>query len=215
MTISSPYLDSDESTVRPHQYAMFTVEPGYVDPDNISILGVDLEALLGITHPCRRTSVQATDKRRLIQEYIKAVQEYKGYAALGGVKTEDIAYAFDRTTLMRKWNVMVWDEETLIQLLKDSGYSPDRVIEEHLKYNVTPPEKNLRIFRVAIEYVIDGGELVVRVPSEDVVYPKDVYDAATKKRVTYPLTTIAVLPYFGAANSQKKAISLCLTAQAP
>jgi hypothetical protein len=200
------YLDSDEDRqfVR-DQYAMFTVEPGYVDPDNISILGVDLEALLGdygirVEEPRFR----ATDKRRLIQEYIKAVQEYKGYAALGGVKTEDIAYAFDRTTLMRKWNVMVWDEETLIQLLKDSGYSPDRVIEEHLKYNVTPPEKNLRIFRVAIEYVIDGGELVVRVPSEDVVYPKDVYDAATKKRVTYPLTTIAVLPYFGAANSQEK-----------
>lgn len=200
------YLNSDEEReFFRSQYAEFTAEPGYVDPDNISILGVDLKGLLGeygirIDEPRFR----ATDKRRLIQEYLKAVQEYKGYAALGGVKTEDISYIFDRTTLMKKWNVMVWDEEEMIKLLKESGYTPDKVIEEHLKYNVTPPEQNLRIFTVAIEYVLDGGELVVRVPSKDIEYPKDVMDPATKKRVTYPLTTIAVLPYFGAANSQEQ-----------
>ena len=200
------YLESDEDRqFARDQYAMFTVEPGYVDPDNISILGVDLDALLGeygvrIEEPRFR----ATDKRRLIQEYLKAVQEYKDYASLGAVKTEDIQAIFDTSTLMRKWNVMIWDEEELIELIKASGYSPDRVIEEHLKYNVTPPEKNLRVFTVAIEYVIDGDELVVRVPSSDVVYPKNVYDATTKKNVTYPLTTIAVLPYFGAANSEEE-----------
>lgn len=199
------YLESDEDRefVR-EQYAMFTVEPGYVDPDNISILGVDLDQLLGeygvrIEEPRFR----ATDKRRLIQEYLKAVQQYKDYTSLGAVKTEDIEAVFDTSTLMRKWNVMIWDEETLIQLIKNSGYSPDRVIEEHLKYNVTPPEKNLRVFTIAIEYVLDGEELVVRVPSQDIIYPKNVWDAKTKKNVTYPLTTIVVLPYFGAANSEE------------
>lgn len=195
--------EKDRKFVR-DQYAMFTIEPGYQDPDNISILGVNLEELLGeygirVDEP----KFKAADKRRLIQEFLKAVQQYKGYATLGAVTTEDIAFAFDNTTLMRKWNIMVWDEEDLVKIIKASGYSPDRIIEEHLKYNVTPPEKNLRVFSIAIEYVLDGEELLVRVPSADVEYPKDAYDPKSKKLVTYPLTTINVLPYFGAANSKE------------
>ncbi len=195
--------DDDREFVR-DLYALFTLEHGYEAPDKISVLGVDLDKLFGeYGLKIEEARFRANDKRRLIQEYLKAVQEYKGYASLGGVKTEDIEAVFDTPTLMRKWNIMVWDQEDAISLIKGSGYSPDNIIEEHLKYNVTPPSKNLQIFEIAIEYIIDGDELVVRIPSDEVLYPKNVIDPTSDKSISFPLTTISVLPYFGAGNKEE------------
>ena len=101
---------------------------------------------------------------------------------MGSVKTEDIEALFDTPTLMLKWNVMIWDEDDMIALIRATGYSPENIIDEHLKYNVTPPEKNLRVFGVSIEYVLDGNELLVRIPSDEVSYPDKVIDPVTKNR---------------------------------
>lgn len=198
------YLDEKDHKFVRSLYASFQLEHGYEDPDNISVLGVDFEQLFGeyglkVDEP----GFRANDKRRLIQEYLKAVQNYKGYASLGGVKTEDIEALFDTPTLMLKWNIMIWDREDLINLIKESGYSPEFIIEEHQKYNVEPPSKNLRVFNVAIEYILDGTDLVVRVPHDSIIYPKDVIDPSNNKPYTFPLVQINVLPYFGAANSEE------------
>lgn len=195
--------DKDRKFVR-DQYALFTLEHGYEDPDNISVLGVDFDKLFGeygvkVDEPRFR----ANDKRRLIQEYLKAVQEYKDYTTLGSIKTEDVEAIFDTPTLMRKWNIMVWDQDDLIDIIKASGYSPENLIHEHLKYNVTPPNQNLRVFDVAIEYIIEDDNFVVRVPNEEISYPSKVLDPKTNKLVSYPLTNITVLPYFGAANREE------------
>lgn len=195
--------ESDREFVR-DQYAGFTFEEGYEDPDAIAVLGVDFDTLLG-EHGINvyEPGMRVNDKRRLIQEYLREVQNYQGYNSLGNIKTEDVEAAFNTPTLMRRWNIMVWDMDDLISIIKSSGFSPEVLIDEHLKYNVTPPSMNMATFDLAIEYVIDGEELVVKVPSDSITYPHDIVDPVTGRDVFYPLSTINVLPYFGAANSEE------------
>lgn len=194
--------EADREFIR-DQYGLFTLEHGYEDPDKISILGVDFEKLFGeYGVKVEEPSFRANDKRRLIQEYLLAVRDYKEYASLGAIKTEDIKAVFDTPTYMRKWNIMIWDEEELIELMKSSNYTPDMIIEEHLHYNVTPPTKNLRIFSVAVEYFLDGTDLIARIPGDSYKYPDKVFEPGSNKNVTYPLTSIALLRYFGAADSE-------------
>lgn len=195
--------EKDRQFIR-EQYVLFTLERGYEDPDGISIHGVDLDLLFGeYGVKVEEPSFRPSDKRRLVQEYLNAVRTYKGYPSIGSIRTEDIQALFDTPTYMRKWNIKVWDKDELIELMKSSNYTPDMIALDHLQYNVSPPSRNLLIFNVAIEYVIDGSELVVRVPCDEIVYPKDVVDPKTNKLVTYPLTSISVLPYFGAADIEE------------
>lgn len=62
--------EKDRKTVR-DAYILFTLEEGYVDTDQFSIFGVDLEALLGLYGlKIGQTGIRAADKRRVLQEYL-------------------------------------------------------------------------------------------------------------------------------------------------
>src|SRR5690606_21407669 len=62
------------------------------------------------------------------------------------------------------------------------------------------PYPDLRQFEVSVEYVLDGDDFVARILGESIVYPNRVFDPATEKPVTYPLTSISLLNYFGASD---------------
>lgn len=183
-------------------YAEFSLEEGYDPGEDYSIHGVDMEALLGnyglkVEEPRFRT----TDKRRLLQEYLVLVRDTHGYDGLGNVKAEDIAPLHGRPTLMLKWNNMQWDIDAAAELLRDVGYTPEEVVIDHEMYSIDPPFPDLRRFSVSVEYYLDGEDFVVRIPTERISFPERVYDRKLDREISYPLTSIQVLPYFGAADS--------------
>lgn len=64
---------------------------------------------------------------------------------------------------------------------------------------------NVRVFGVPIEYRLEGRELVVRVPVEEIVYPVDVIDASQPdSEITLPVYSLQILPYFGAADKTEE-----------
>lgn len=182
-------------------YAEFSLEEGYDPGEDYSIHGVDMEALLGeyglkVEEPRFRTS----DKRRLLQEYLVLIRDTNHYDGLGDVEAEDIEPLYGRPTLMLKWNNMQWDIDAAAELLRDVGYTPEQVVIDHEMYKINPPFPDLRRFQVSVEYYLDGENFVVRIPTERVVFPERVYDPKLDREVSYPLTAIQVLPYFGAAD---------------
>lgn len=98
------------------------------------------------------------------------------------------------------------------------GYETADLALDHVQNRLDPPVPLLERFFVPVEYRLDGASLVVQVPMAEVVYPIDQpsayevnWDAdegedflkydTTKELVTYPLTSISLLRYFGAADT--------------
>ena len=95
--------------------------------------------------------------------------------------------------------VPVFARGNLIEAIKEhTNYRPEDANEDRVANNLDPIQRNIETFFVPIEYTLDGTDLVVRVPVDEVVYPLDVVDNQGQSH-TYPLHTITVLPYFGAA----------------
>lgn len=182
------------------QYVLVELEEGYVDPDPFSLAGVDLDRLLGEYGFKVYDQLRSQDKRRLLQEYLIKVRDARGYSGIGQVTREDLEALVGTPTLMLRWDVKEWDKEAIWELARDAGYSPEDVIEDHETYGIEPPYPNLRTFRVSVEYVLDGKSLVVRIPGGSIAYPDRVLDPATGNPITYPLTSISLLPYFGASD---------------
>lgn len=194
--------ERDQKFLR-EQYALFSLEEGYEDSDSISILGVDLDVLLGdYGLKVEEPKFRAADKRRLLQEYLMLVRDAEKYETLAEVKPEHIAGLYDTPALLLKWNAMKWDIEDAIKLLQKIGYTPDEVGEAHRQFNVAPPYPNIRNFRIAVEYTLDGPDLVARIPVDSVFYPDKVYDEQNEREVSYPLTSVSLLRYFGAADDE-------------
>ena len=68
---------------------------------------------------------------------------------------------------------------------------------------------NMFTFTIAIEYRLEGRNLVVRVPWEGITFPRNILDS-NNQRVTYPLVAVDVLPILGQPTARTKVISLCL-----
>lgn len=185
-------------------YILFELEEGYVDPDPISILGVDMEALLGNYGLKVHEQLRAADKRRLLQEYLVLIRDHKGYLGLGDVTHEDISGLFGRRTLLFRWNVREWDKEDAIALIKEAGYTPEDAVVDHQQYNIAPPYPDLRNFKMSVEFVLEGDSFVARILGDSIQYPLEVTDPATGEVVTYPLTSVSLLPYFGASYTDSQ-----------
>lgn len=204
LVLASIENERDRRTLR-NSYYLFTLEEGYVDTDKFSILGVDLDTLLGpYGLKAGESNLRASDKRRILQEYLNRVRDAHGYTTLGDIKTEDIQGSLGVPILIQKWTLMEWDKQALVQYFKAAGYTPEDVQADHEMFGIQPPYPDLRNFKISVEYVLDGDDLVARIPAGSVTYPIEVFDQKLDRVMSYPLTQINLLPYFGAANTEAK-----------
>ena len=95
--------------------------------------------------------------------------------------------------------------DRMANALRANGYTPDDVGPVHEELGLSAPIPNAVVFEVPLEYLLDGENLLVRVPLEEVKYPQDVFDpqrsTSRSEKVSYPIESIRVLEYFGAADS--------------
>lgn len=134
----------------------------------------------------------------LVDRIVGNTEDYKSRSQ---VTAEDIEpfMAFELYVLKDK--VWAFDIEDMIAILKGIGYTPLAVAEQYHLFGLDEPEPNPVQFGISIEYGLDGTDLVVRIPHDEISYPIDVkVDQDT--RATYPLNSLDVLPYFGAANTK-------------
>ena len=121
--------------------------------------------------------------------------------SMSEVRFEHLEHLIDTPTYYMG-RVPVFARTNLIDAVKTTDYSPDDASDDRVACNLDPLQPNLETFFIPIEYRLDKDSLVVRVPMSEVIYPLEVLDNQGAKH-TYPLHTIALLPYFGAAHRDK------------
>lgn len=84
-------------------------------------------------------------------------------------------------------------QEYLLVKIQDifeaAGYNYDDYLEDSEKY-AKSGDNNKPLFNISVIYRLEGEDLVVELPYEDMEWKED-----------YPLTKVKVLPYFGAAST--------------
>jgi len=95
--------------------------------------------------------------------------------------------------------------DSIEEALKDIGYLIEQRTIDCEEFGIEPPLRNMETFVVPVEYVLEGDTLLVRIPVNEVQYPRDVVDVRGSYGpkgglVTFPLCSIRVLPYFGAVG---------------
>jgi len=79
--------------------------------------------------------------------------------------------------------------EEIEQILADAGYTLEQMNADHAENNVPPKEPNKELFTVSMEYTLDGENLIVNIPTDEIQFDP-----------TFPLTQIKVLEFFGSAD---------------
>jgi len=90
-------------------------------------------------------------------------------------------------------NIKDFMKETLQEIVISAGYTLEDMNEDHLANNVPPAEENKEHFVIPVEYTLEGDNLVVRVPTDEIQYNAD----------SYPIYTMSLLEFFGAAGTDE------------
>ena len=147
------------------------------------------------------------DKENIIKLLVDTLVEYRQDIEKSDFVTfEDVAQLVDTPTyLMQK--VPQFQLNNIYNVLVEVDYTPLECGEDHEMNNLEPLLPNLQIFHIPLEYVLDGPELLVRIPVNEIEYPMNVEDIVGEKH-SFPLLNIRVLEYFGAAGKQSEGYML-------
>ena len=197
--------DAADRTLIRSQYYLISVEP-YDGPGVwVDVHGFDFVKLLGNSQIVSDDLPLSTaaDKRKIANLVVNHVHENRAdYERADQVLPEDLEAVRRQPTYVRKSPLRPWDVPKLVEVFKRIDYLPEERANDDIEYSLDPPKPNQIVFAAAIEYVLDGDCLVVRVPARDLRYPKDVLDDQGLK-VSYRLHSIDILPYFGAAGQNE------------
>lgn len=139
---------------------------------------------------------------------------------LSDIKPEHVEALRDNPTYLYK-GASRWREADVVRLFRSAGYTPEDKQRDHIANGFHPPAINPKIFKIPVEYHLNGEDLVVRVPCGEIEYPYEtpvdflmvggdivlnenglpVYDE-NGATVSYPLLSIRVLEHFGGAVNQ-------------
>ena len=100
------------------------------------------------------------------------------------LKDEPVYYLSEKITDSKAKN--------LEKIFTDLGYTEEQRNKDSEAYKVSR-NSGKPIFDVTIQYILDGADLLVKVPMDQIEYNQD-----------YPIVELAMLPYMGAANSEEK-----------
>lgn len=112
-------------------------------------------------------------------------------------------------------------QDQLQRIFQKIDYEVSDLALDHVANRLDPPVPLVERFFVPVEYRLEGESLLVQIPMHEVVYPQDqptaytvMWDAApgeeileydhSRELVSCPLTSIALLRFFGAADGTEE-----------
>lgn len=187
-------------------YTLIWFEQAPADYQRVAVTQVDKERLLrNLTLTAAPEDLERRNAKRDL--YNNLFDHIVGRSDIGrrGDITPEIMQLFTAQPLyMLGTRVSRWDRADIAAMMREIDFTPyDRAADlEYFGFPELLP--NHRVFHVALEYELDGEELVVRVPIEDIVYPINAVNPEDVEAppVTLPVYSISVLPYFGAAGRE-------------
>ncbi len=76
----------------------------------------------------------------------------------------------------------------VLKAFDEAGYTAEDLVVDNGELSGEAAER--KVFKASIAYTVEGDQLAVRVPTEDIAYP-----------ASFPMVNLSVLDYFGAGNS--------------
>jgi len=174
----------------------------------VNVPQIDKETLFGnmtITSTPEHL-IGSNPKRNLYDNLFEHVVEREDITGKREITKEIIAPFTQEPLYITGRRISRWDREDLIRIVKATGFTPEDRAPDLEKFGFEPVISNHRVFDLAIEYILDGEDLVVRVPMDETRYPINAVDPndPTGPRVTLRLHSISILPYFGAAGRDQQ-----------
>lgn len=215
------------------RYTLISLEEVSPDFPRSSVSQVDKDALFGNYAMKIDKNLNARQRGDFIRHVLDQYRlERAGINSIREITPDLIESFIETPTMVIGQGIWPWDLETMIDIIKGTGYNPvDKQFDNEV-YNIDPPEIPVEIFTVPIEYRLEQDSLTVRIPMEDVIYPNNVYSSQnwalrgvhwsvvedellmeafgriTGGYVTLPLHTVSILPFFGAANLEQSGYML-------
>jgi len=174
------------------------------------------------------STMNTTQKNNLVYLMLDRMVDLRDDVdARADVKEEYMINLVDNPTYVLKSRITPWDKVDMVNLFKSIGYLPEDVGVDQEAYGYPAPERNIETFDITIEYTLEDDCLIVTVPMDRVRYPKDVVAQMAYVKgaesvfqgqvgrsniyehfeqqvggnlVTFPLYSVDVLPFFGAAD---------------
>lgn len=173
------------------------------------VYNLDPKVLGGYTFTIPGQTLSQRNVKTLAEGFVDQIVEHReGISSRKDLRAGDIPEVVkERPVYVLKTRVHTWDVEDMVALIKEAGVSPQDLQRDDESLGLKLSEANPVVFSVTMEYVLDGNSLVVRVPADSLTYP---VDAPTDfdTRAMYPLSSIGVLPYFGAMGTSAEGYML-------
>lgn len=101
-------------------------------------------------------------------------------------------------------------KNALVEILLESDYTPENVIFDHRDLNIDPPEMNLEIFEIPVEYRLEGGDFLASILVDEIEYPSFSEETTVEiagrslniRGLRMPPYEISFMNYFGAADRE-------------
>lgn len=159
----------------------------------LTLPGIDADAIFG------PYTVSPFDPN-LATHLLSTIRENRrDYRLLSDVKPSDLENLIDNPTYILNPKTAPYIQRRLGAIIRTTGYDPFDVAADHESNHIDPPVESLEVFKVPLEYRLDGHSLIVRIPVSEVEYPIDVLDYEGLRH-TYPVLSIRLLEHFGAAG---------------
>lgn len=220
--------EKDRAFIR-NNYVLISLEEAPEDYKEVSISQIDVDALFGPYFMKIETELTGRARADFIRHVLDKYRlERTDIESISQVTPELIKPFINTPTMVIKPSIWPWDLESMIKIIKSTGYNPVDKQYDCEMYNLDPPEPSVEVFTIPVEYRLDADSLVVRVPMKDVKYSKNVYtrqswgmrgvgwkvveDERLMKAfgriegdtVTFPLHTISLLRFFGAPDAAQE-----------
>ncbi len=211
------------------KYQPVTLQRIDADFDRLQMLSIDIEKVFGayaLTVPGEMVGKE--QRRNLIELLGNTLKRYRDdIIDYQDITSDDVSQLQEITTYILKEHIFTWDRDAMIEIIKNTSYSPVEKQIDNIKNNIPPPRSTNEVFQIAVEYILEDNNLVVRIPRDDIVYPKDIPITFMQDRsgyitdergvplknergqtTTLPLHSIELLPLFGAAGSDAEGYML-------
>lgn len=116
----------------------------------------------------------------------KAEEEYGRYLTRAYKLTED-GSGYERIDVAISGIVL----ERVKAAFEMAGYTAEELAIDNQANGGAEAGEEKKVFKAALEYIVDGAELIVRIPTEEIEYPS-----------SYPITHLTILDYFGAGGAE-------------
>ncbi|MFW5985328.1 MAG: DUF5696 domain-containing protein, partial [Halanaerobiaceae bacterium] len=175
-----------------------------------SIYGINEEKLFGEYKLVTEKKLTERDRKDFIENYLNTiVDNRRAYESLSDIVWQDIEHLTEEVVYVLKDGIKAWDREDLREYIHESGYSHKQVVLDHRENNLDPPDKSIRIFHIPLIYKLEGDNLKVTIPAQEIIYPRQVTDPGQKnQKVSLPLYSISLLEFFGAPGPGKEGYML-------